>query len=97
MDVVTLAVEQASGVLAAALVSALSPRLRLAALGIVIVGIVGGGLGGLILSQYAGPAPVRLDQLAADLGALVRHIASGAAGGAALAILTGLLNRRSNR
>jgi hypothetical protein len=97
MDIVTLAVEQASGVLAAALVSALSPRLRLAALGILVVGVVGGGLGGLIVTQYVGPAPVDLERLPADMGALVHHIASGATGGAALAIVTGLLNRRSNR
>jgi F0F1-type ATP synthase assembly protein I len=91
MDVVTLAAEQLSGVLAAAVLSLLVSRARIGPLGILVVGLVGGGLGGLILTQYTGTAPVLSS---AEPKALAAHIASGAAGGAALALVTGFLTSR---
>ena len=90
MDAMTLAAELLGGVGAAMLAGVMPGTCRLGVLGALIVGLVGGALGGLILMQYTGPtAP----GMASDATALAIHAASGAAGGTALAIVTGLLLR----
>lgn len=92
MDFVTLAYQLLGGVLAAVLANTWLRGLKLGLLGGVLVGIVGGALGGLVLTAYVSLAPAMLPDgtLGAPL-AIVAHIASGGAGGLALAILTGLL------
>jgi uncharacterized membrane protein YeaQ/YmgE (transglycosylase-associated protein family) len=92
MDYVTLASQQFGGVLAAFLVGTLLRNLELGVVGNLVVGIVGGALGGLVLAQYLDLAPVALpDGTVGDPVALFTQIAVGAAGGALLAIVTGLL------
>lgn len=92
MDYVTLACQILGGVLGALLSGALFGHLSLGALGNTIVGCVGGPLGGLVLTGYLTLAPVGLpDGSIAEPAAALSQVASGAAGGAVLVFLVGLL------
>ena len=91
MDIGIVAAELLGGILAAALAGRLARQCRLGLAGAVIVGVVGGALGGLVLMQYSAIAPATASGFTQDPGVLMTHAASGAAGGAALAIVTGLL------
>jgi hypothetical protein len=92
MDYVTFATQVVGGIAAAIIAGLLWRPLSLGVLGNVIAGIVGGGLGGLILTQYLDLAPAgQPDGTIAEPSAVLMHIASGGAGGAALMILTGLI------
>jgi hypothetical protein len=98
MDYVTLASQLLGGVLAAFLAGVLLRGLALGASGSVIVGIVGGALGGLILTNYLSLAPAgRPDGTTAEPIAVLAQVASGCAGGAVLMILTGLLKTLAKR
>jgi len=92
MDYVTLASQLLGGVTAAFLAGWVLRDLDLGILGSIVVGIVGGGLGGLILTDYLGLVPAGLPggRMAPPLSVLAQ-IAAGAAGGAVLMIVTGLL------
>lgn len=92
MDYVTLACQLLGGVLGALLAGALLGNLSLGALGNTIVGCVGGPLGGLVLTGYLTLAPAGLpDGTIAEPAAVLGQVASGAAGGAILVVLVGLL------
>jgi hypothetical protein len=92
MDYVSFASQILGGVIAAVLLGAFVRRLSLGTVGNVIVGVVGGGLGGLILTQYLNLAPAGdADGTAAEPGAVILQIMSGGAGGAALMIMTALI------
>jgi len=92
LDYVTLACQLLGGVLGALLSGAIFRRLSLGALGNTVVGCVGGPLGGLILTGYLTLAPVGLpDGSIAEPATALGQIAGGAAGGAVLVILVGLL------
>lgn len=92
MDYVSFASQILGGVIAAVLLGALLLRMSLGTLGNVIVGIVGGSLGGLILTQYLHLAAAgHPDGTMAEPGAVILQIASGGAGGAVLMILTALI------
>jgi hypothetical protein len=98
MDYVTLASQLLGGVLAAVLGGALLRDLALGAFGSVIVGIVGGALGGLILTSYLSLAPAGgPDGTIGEPVAVLAQVASGGAGGAVLMILTGLLKTLAKR
>jgi len=92
MDYVTLASQVLGGIIAAFLVGAFLRGLGLGLFGSVIVGVVGGALGGLVLTDYLSLAPAgHSDGTMAEPVAVIAQIASGGAGGAVLAVLTGLL------
>lgn len=98
MDYVTFATQGLGGIVAAFIAGLLRPQLSLGLLGNVIAGIVGGGLGGLILTQYLDLAPAgHPDGTLAEPIAILLQIASGGAGGGALTILTGLVIGLSKR
>jgi hypothetical protein len=92
MDYVSFASQILGGVIATVLMGAFVRRLSLGTLGNVIVGFVGGSLGGLILADCLHLPPAgHADGTAAEPGAVILHIASGGAGGAALMIVTALI------
>ena len=92
MDYVTLACQLIGGFFGAMLAGTLFGNLSLSALGNAIVGCVGGPLGGLILTDHLTLAPAALpDGAIAEPAAVLGQAASGAAGGAVLMVLVGLL------
>lgn len=92
MDYVTFASQMLGGVIAAFLVGALLRQLSLGTFGHVIVGLVGGSVGGLVLTDYLQLAPAgHADGTIAEPSAVALQIVSGGAGGAVLMILTGLI------
>ena len=92
MDYVTLAFQLLGGALGALLAGALPGSVSLGALGNAIVGCVGGPSGGLILTGYLVLGPAALaDGTIAEPVAVLGQVLSGAAGGAILVILVGLL------
>jgi pimeloyl-ACP methyl ester carboxylesterase len=98
MDYVTFASQMLGGVIAAFLVGALLRQLSLGPFGHVIVGLVGGSLGGLVLTEYLRLAPAgQPDGTISEPSAIVLQILSGGAGGAVLMILTGLIVGRCRR
>lgn len=92
MDYVTLAFQLLGGALGALLAGALPGSARLGTLGNAIVGCVGGPVGGLVLTSYLALGPAALaDGTIAEPAAVLGQVLSGAAGGAILAIIVGLL------
>ena len=92
MDYVTLAFQLLGGALGALLAGALPGSISLGALGNAIVGCVGGPSGGLILTGYLALGPAALaDGTIAEPAAVLGQVLSGAAGGAILVMLVGLL------
>jgi hypothetical protein len=92
MDLITPAVQVAGGILAALLITALWRRRTLGALGGIIVGLVGSAWAGLIAASYLTLEPAGTAAGAVgDPAALAAQVAVGAAGGALLAIVTGLI------
>jgi hypothetical protein len=90
MDLITPAAQAGAGILAALLVTALWRR-RLGALGGIIVGLVGGAWAGLIAGAYMDLAPAGMGNVISGPTAFAAHAAIGAAGGALLAVITGVL------
>lgn len=95
MDYATLAVQLAGGVLGTLLAALLLRELSLGFLGNVVVGIVGGALSGLILTDYLALAPAGLpDGTFAEPEAILAQAVAGGAGGAILMMATGFLTGR---
>jgi uncharacterized membrane protein YeaQ/YmgE (transglycosylase-associated protein family) len=92
MDTITLATQLLGGLIAAVLAGAMLSELSLGIFGNAIAGIVGGALAGLILPGFLGlAAAAGPDGSIGESMAVLAQAASGAAGGAALMILTGLV------
>jgi len=95
MEYATLAMQLAGGVLGTLLAAVLLRELSLGFLGNVVVGIVGGALGGLILTDALALAPASLPEGTwAGPEAILAQIAAGAAGGAILMLATGFITGR---
>ena len=90
MDLVTFAAQAAGGIIGAYLAGTLLPHRALGWIGPLLVGIVGGACAGLIATSY-GAAPVTpAGGQNLDAAAILVQATAGAAGGALLALLTGL-------
>jgi len=88
MDIVSLLIQLASGALGGNAAGALFKNLSLGTLGNSLAGIVGGGIGGQILSQVLHVAPAAG---AMDIGSILTQVAGGGVGGGGLMALIGLL------
>ncbi len=92
MDYVTLAIQLLGGTLGALVAAALPGGVSLGSFGNAIVGCVGGSVGGLVLTGYLALGPAALaDGTIAEPAAVLAQVLSGAAGGAILVIIVGLL------
>ena len=92
MELLPLIVQGIAGLVGGNVVGALVSRLSAGGLWGSLAGVVGGVLAGQVLTM-----PGLTDADGADLSALVADIGTGAAGGAALAALVGLLRGALSR
>lgn len=88
MDFVSLAIQLASGALGGNVAGSLLKNISLGTLGNSLAGIVGGGLGGQILSQVLHVAPT-VGSL--DIGSILTQVAGGGIGGGGLMAVIGLI------
>lgn len=70
-------------------------NLSLGTAGNSVVGAVGGGLGGLLMSMLGGDAGAAAAEAAAslDIGAIIQSVAGGGIGGAILTAIAGMLKK----
>jgi len=89
MELVPLLIQLASGAVGGNLAGKLLPNQSLGTVGNSIAGILGGGLGGQLLSMLSGSG---VDAAAAmDMGGIVKNLASGGLGGGALMAIVGVI------
>lgn len=84
MDFLPLIISLVSGAAGGNIVGALSKNLNLGTLGNSVAGILGGGIGGQILSMLGAGGVAAAAGGGADLGSIVGSLASGGVGGGAL-------------
>ena len=87
---IPLIIQLLSGAAGGNIIGKLLPKLNLGTLGNSLSGILGGGLGGYLLSMLgvdAGPNG------ALDIGAIIGSVASGGAGGGVLMFIVGLIKK----
>lgn len=87
-----------SGALGGNIAGGLLKNFNLGPIGNSIAGIIGGGLGGQILSAITGGASQMADTAGAaagglDLGTIISQVAGGGVGGAVLMVIVGLVKR----
>jgi hypothetical protein len=90
IDIVTLLVQLVSGALGGNIVGGILRRLSLGVVGNTLAGIIGGGIGGQLLTvlyDLPGAAPTG----GLDPTALGGQVASGAIGGAVVMLVVGIL------
>ncbi len=88
MDIVPLLIQLASGAVGGNLAGKLLPKSSLGTVGNSIAGILGGGLGGQILSMLGmgGAAGASM-----DVSSIIQNLASGGVGGGALMAIIGVV------
>lgn len=96
MDLINILIQLVSGAVGGNLAGALLKNFSLGTLGNSIAGIVGGGLGGQILSALLGGGAAPAPDVAAaaggmDLGAIIQSVAGGGVGGGVLMVVVGLV------
>ena len=87
---IPLIIQLLSGAAGGNIIAKVLPKLDLGTLGNSLSGILGGGLGGYLLSTLgvdAGPSG------ALDIGSIIGSIASGGAGGGVLMFVVGLIKK----
>jgi len=85
MDIVTLLVQLVSGAVGGNVAANIMKKLSLGSVGNSVVGILGGGLGGVLLSSLGvGTAPGGI-----DAASVIGSIAAGGAGGGVLLAIVG--------
>ena len=94
MDFVSLAIQLISGALGGNAAGALFKNLSLGTLWNSVAGIVGGGIGGQILSQvlHVGGGAGGL-----DIGSILTQVAGGGIGGGGLMAIIGLLRSMTSK
>ena len=92
MDFTTLLIQLISGVAGSGIVASGLKHLSLGGVGNVLVGLVGGGLGGQILSSALGTARMTAS-IGLDPGIIVSEITGGGMGGAVMLVIVGMLKR----
>jgi hypothetical protein len=92
MDFTTLLIQLISGVAGSGIVASGLKHLSLGGVGNVLVGLVGGSLGGQILSSALGTARITAST-GLDPGIIVSEIAGGGMGGGVMLVIVGVLQR----
>ena len=93
MNLLPLIIELVSGAIGGNIAGGALKNLSLGPVGNSIAGIVGGGLGGQLLSMVL-PAIAGGAGASLDIGAIVGQVAGGGVGGAILMIIVGLIKQR---
>ena len=88
MDIASLAIQLISGAVGGNAAGSLLKNLSLGVLGNSLAGLVGGGIGGQILSQLLHVAPAAGGM---DLGSILTQVAGGGIGGGGLMAAIGLV------
>lgn len=91
MNLLPLVIQLIAGAVGGNAAGAVLKDKSLGALGNTIAGIVGGGLGGTLLTILLNTGAADAASGGLDLGALVEHIASGGIGGAVVTALVGAI------
>jgi len=91
IDVVTLLVQLISGAVGGIIVGALLGGLSLGLVGNALAGLIGGGVGGQLLTTILNLPPAALATGDFDPITVGGQVASGAAGGAVLMLVVGIL------
>jgi len=88
MDIVSLVIQLASGAIGGNVAGGLFKNLSLGTLGNSIAGIVGGGIGGQILTSLLG---IGAAGGGLDIGSILTQVAGGGVGGGALMAIIGVI------
>lgn len=92
MDLLPLIISLVSGAAGGNIVGAVAKNLNLGTLGNSVAGILGGGLGGQILSMVgAGGVAAAANSGGVDIGSILGSVASGGVGGGALMAVVGVI------
>ena len=95
MDLVPLLVQLASGAVGGNIAGAALKESSLGTLGNSLVGILGGGLGGQLLTMLGvGGAGAAASASGMDIGTIVSSIAGGGVGGGVLMAIIGLIRQQ---
>jgi uncharacterized membrane protein YeaQ/YmgE (transglycosylase-associated protein family) len=89
MDLVPLIIQLIAGAIGGNAAGAVLKDKSLGSLGNTIAGIVGGGVGGKLLSMIVGGGAAAAGSM--DIGSIIQQIAGGGIGGAVLMALVGVL------
>lgn len=95
-SLIPLIIQLVSGAVGGNIAGALFKNINLGTLGNSIAGIVGGGLGGQILSAVLGGAMPAAGQMAAgglDIGSIISSVAGGGVGGGVLMAIIGVIRK----
>lgn len=92
MDIVGLLIQLISGAVGGNAAGAALKKLSLGTVGNSIVGILGGGLGGQLLSML-GMGGAGAEAGALDIGSIVTNVAGGGVGGAVLLAIVGAIRQ----
>lgn len=90
MDFTSLIIQLISGAAGGNIVGSLIKNISLGTLGNSLAGIVGGGIGGQILSSVLGFGKVAAGS-GLDIGSIISQVAGGGVGGGALMMIIGLI------
>jgi len=94
MNIVALIIQLISGAVGGNIAGAILKKYDLGPLGNSIVGIIGGGLGGQLLSMLgAGGAGGAAAAGGLDIGSIVSSVAGGGVGGAILMVIIGIIKQ----
>ena len=88
--IIPLIIQLLSGAAGGNIIAKLLPKLNLGTLGNSLSGILGGGLGGYLLSMLGVDAGA---SGALDIGSIIESVASGGAGGGVLMFIVGLIKK----
>jgi len=94
MSIIPLVIQLLSGAAGGNIVGKLFPNLNLGTLANSISGIVGGGIGGSILSMLGMSAA---PSGALDIGSIIGSVASGGVGGGVLMFIIGLIKKNFSK
>jgi hypothetical protein len=95
MDIVSLIVQLISGAVGGNIAGAALKNMSLGPVGNSIVGILGGGLGGQLLSMLAGGAAAGGGGL--DMASIISSVAGGGVGGGVLMAIVGLIRQSMSK
>lgn len=96
MDITSLLIQLAAGAVGGNAAGAALKEKSLGTLGNTISGILGGGIGGQILSAVLGGGAAAAGS-GLDIGAIIQQFAGGGIGGAVLMIVVGLIKNAMNK
>ena len=89
MDILTLITQLAGGAIGGNVAGGLLKKISLGKSGNTVIGIIGGLLGGLLLT----PLNIDAGSVATDFASILANLGDGAIGGGVLMIIAGLLKK----